>query len=118
MTNFPGSGSETAFIERNNMTNYDTRLKAIKDAYLDLGVAISELIKLPNAPKSNKATGCKGRVENAMNNRAGQIVNIYQMQEILADYPLKSVTDAMRSLSKDGVLIKVGVGTYKLNIPA
>lgn len=96
------------------MTSYDTKLKAIKDAYLDLGVAISELIKLPDAKVShNKATGCKERVKNAMSNREGQIVNIYQMQEILADYPLKSVGDAMRSLSKDGVLIKVGLGTYK-----
>lgn len=94
--------------------NYDTKLKAIKDAYLDLGVAISELIKLPDAKVShNKSTGCKERVKNAMSNRAGQIVNIYQMQEILADYPLKSICDAMRSLSKDGVLTKVGVGTYK-----
>jgi len=99
------------------MTNYTEKLKAIKDLYLDLGVAISELIKLPDAPKArNKATGCKERVKNAMSNRANQVINIYQMKEILNhEFPLKACGDAMLSLCKDGYLQKIGLGTYRLN---
>lgn len=100
------------------MTTYNEKLKAIKDAYLDLGVAISELIKLRDAPSSNnkhKKTGCKERVKNAMSNRANQVINIYQMKEILNhEFPLKACGDAMLSLCKDGYLQKIGLGTYKL----
>lgn len=98
------------------MTNYDTKLKAIKDAYLDLGVAISELIKLPDAKPNhnwNRATGVKERIKNAMSNRPNQMINIYQMKEILVDFTLKSVCDGMRSVAKDGYITQVGVATYK-----
>jgi hypothetical protein len=99
------------------MTNYDTKLKAIKDAYLDLGVAIPELIKLPDAPikAKNKATGCKERVKNAMSKTNGDAINMYQMAIILnQEYSAKTCAEAMGNLAKQGYLQKIGNGTYRL----
>lgn len=95
------------------MDDYQAKLKKVKDLYLDLGVAIGELQSFRNQQnKPIRTAQVIDRIKVAFKNRPGQILNIYQISEMLGDVSVRVASNTMAELRRRKFLTRVGIGTY------